>query len=800
MRLFLLVIGLSFFSCQKSIAQKKLDSLLNVLKNYPKEDTTKAMLMYEVGTMSVYSNPKRTYSLANELTILGEQLKYANAISCGMLLKGIYFMTSLQLDSATYMYNKVKAYGESIHSEYTVAIVNGNLASVALMNGKQQEAIQLLKESIAILDKEKKDEPKGKFMVNLANAYNLAGERVLALKTALQALDVISKFNDANAIAAANYLIGTLYGTSSQFKEALQYHQGYANMQMQLGNWSNVCTGLLAAGNDYAQLNKKDSAVIILDSALKLAKKHQLTFVQNKISLSISTLKAQKNNELEELDKLLELKAYYTKNGLQNELGYVLCKIGIAYAQASDEVLKREKLDNASREKLALSYIHEALDFAVQSNNYPLKEEATRAISLYYEIQKDYPKAYAAYQKYILLRDSAINESQQVEISKLNLQYNFKRKEDSLKLIQVNTDAALQQQAFLNQTQAQNILLQNNQLLLNKQTLFANQQKITILNKDKELEHLAFLKTEAELQTEQLQKNEKQQQLNLVTNEKMLQTASLKTLSQENELNKLKQRQLLFYSIATLATLLFVGLYFFNSNKAKQAQLKLALEKQEAEFQRSLVDVSMSALRSQMNPHFIFNCLNSIKSYITQNDTVAAANYLTKFSKLIRIALDNSRTQTVTLDAELKSLDLYLLMEGMRFKEKLQYSITVDEEIEKDLIQIPPMLLQPYIENSIWHGLMHKEAGGRIDIHFDLVTNEQTLLITIKDNGVGRASAAALKSQTESTHKSFGTKVTSERLDMINQIFKTGASVHTEDMLENGSVAGTLVTIKIPFA
>jgi sensor histidine kinase YesM len=207
----------------------------------------------------------------------------------------------------------------------------------------------------------------------------------------------------------------------------------------------------------------------------------------------------------------------------------------------------------------------------------------------------------------------------------------------------------------------------------------------------------------------------------------------------------------------------------------------------------------MSALRSQMNPHFIFNCLNSIKLYTTQNDTKAASNYLTKFSKLIRMALENSRSETVALAAELESLELYIQMEAMRFKEKLKYSISVDKKVDSSFIEIPPMLLQPYVENAIWHGIMHKEEGGRIDVGVQVLANENTLAITIKDNGVGRERASRLKSKTATEHKSFGTKLTGERLNLINQIYKTEASVTTEDLTSNGEVTGTLVTIKISF-
>jgi LytS/YehU family sensor histidine kinase len=238
------------------------------------------------------------------------------------------------------------------------------------------------------------------------------------------------------------------------------------------------------------------------------------------------------------------------------------------------------------------------------------------------------------------------------------------------------------------------------------------------------------------------------------------------------------------------------------SNKLEEIKNKQAIKKNSEELQHTLdllKGAQLEALRSQMNPHFIFNCLNSIKLYTTQNDTVAASNYLTKFSKLIRMALENSRNETITLAAELEALELYIEMEAMRFKEKLQYTIDVSSNVDSEFIEISPLLLQPYVENAIWHGLMHKEEGGYIHINVGLVPQKHILIITIKDNGIGREKSAKLKSKTAMAQKSFGTKVTGERLDLINQIYKTGASVLTEDVMENDEVAGTLVTIKIPF-
>jgi ligand-binding sensor domain-containing protein len=217
-----------------------------------------------------------------------------------------------------------------------------------------------------------------------------------------------------------------------------------------------------------------------------------------------------------------------------------------------------------------------------------------------------------------------------------------------------------------------------------------------------------------------------------------------------------------------------------------------------AEFEKQLAQTEMSALRSQMNPHFIFNCLNSIQLYTLQNNTEAATEYLSKFSRLIRLVLENSRMTVIPLNAELEYLRLYMEMEMMRFKQKLQYTISIAGDVDIEFIEIPPLLLQPYVENAIWHGLMHKEEGGQIDINL-AIQKSTTLVITITDNGVGRARAAELKSKGATSKKSFGMHLTSERIALINKLYQTGTYVSIQDLVDSeGQPAGTEVTINIP--
>jgi sensor histidine kinase YesM len=230
-------------------------------------------------------------------------------------------------------------------------------------------------------------------------------------------------------------------------------------------------------------------------------------------------------------------------------------------------------------------------------------------------------------------------------------------------------------------------------------------------------------------------------------------------------------------------------------NKVVEAQ---KIKQVETAFEHKIAETEMIALRAQMNPHFIFNCLNSIKLYTLENDSQTASEYLTKFSQLIRLVLENSRSEKVTLQKELETLKLYIELEAMRFKDKVQYKINVVPHIDQQYIEIPPLLLQPYVENAIWHGLMHKPEGGNITIDIAQPT-EYLLHIEITDDGIGRQMSEQHKSKSATRQKSFGLKMTSERLDAINHIYKTKTEVKIVDLIDTeGNAAGTKVIIEIP--
>jgi Histidine kinase/Y_Y_Y domain/Two component regulator propeller len=218
-------------------------------------------------------------------------------------------------------------------------------------------------------------------------------------------------------------------------------------------------------------------------------------------------------------------------------------------------------------------------------------------------------------------------------------------------------------------------------------------------------------------------------------------------------------------------------------------------EEQKTAFNKKIVESELKALRSQMNPHFIFNAINSIQNFVIKNESVAAQKYLTKFSRLIRAVLENSKQETILLSKEMEALELYLELEALRASFRFDYSIVIDESLEKKSVYLPPMLIQPYIENAILHGLLPlTNKRGELTIHFE--EKEQALICTINDNGIGRAKAAEIKRKKEINHQSMGMSITNERIDNWNNISHY-TTVTILDKYNNETSLGTTVILEI---
>jgi len=219
----------------------------------------------------------------------------------------------------------------------------------------------------------------------------------------------------------------------------------------------------------------------------------------------------------------------------------------------------------------------------------------------------------------------------------------------------------------------------------------------------------------------------------------------------------------------------------------------LARKLKQEKIKTEIAELEGRALRAQMNPHFIFNSLNSIKSLVLLDRKKEGVTYLTKFSRMVREILSLTKEKQIPLQKELELLGMYLDMEDLRFQGKFEYEINVSSELNTHSFMVPPLLIQPFVENSIWHGLLHKEGDAKLEI--DIYQTNENLYITIKDNGIGRKAATQLKFKKDLYNKtSEGLKLSLNRMKLISEL----AEISIEDLYEGDKPSGTLVTLKLP--
>jgi sensor histidine kinase YesM len=263
----------------------------------------------------------------------------------------------------------------------------------------------------------------------------------------------------------------------------------------------------------------------------------------------------------------------------------------------------------------------------------------------------------------------------------------------------------------------------------------------------------------------------------------------IKSLEKQNEIAQLQliKNRNIWIAIIVSFILIIAVLYFLYRQRLLQNQ-------------KRILTLEQDVLRTQMNPHFIFNALNSIKHYIINNEQKNAVHYLNKFSKLVRKILESSKLKEVSLQEELETMDLYMNIENIRFSNEINYSIKVDEHLDLASIKVPPLVLQPFLENALWHGLSSKKGDKKIVLSV-FKPSADFIQIDIEDNGIGRSASAKIKSNKVIKRKSIGIELTKERLQNFIKGFQNPFSLIFNDLFdEEKKPKGTKVALKIPIA
>jgi tetratricopeptide (TPR) repeat protein len=435
-------------------------------------------------------------------------------------------------------------------------------------------------------------------------------------------------------------------------------------------------------------------------------------------------------------------------------------------------------------DSLALDWYQKALEIRIKINSYAGTAASRVNIGFIYKKQGKYKEALRQYhlaaEIYRALNDTRGTIA--VDINLANCSYELGEYLAAKKFALHGYDSAIEMQSLKDQMILNEVLYKiYSATAQDKQAFKHYKEFITIRDSlNSEENYKALINQEMEYE---FQKKEKIKELERVQEKA---AADLKNQGEQERSFRFK----LIAVIVSIGLLLVIILLYFISK-----QLRLA-KKQQIIIEKQNKEIEMKALRSQMNPHFLFNSLNSIKHFIIKNESTVAAGYLTKFAKLVRLVLENSKHNLISLQEELDCLNYYLELEKLRFNGKFDFKITGD--VEANSIEVPPLILQPFIENAIWHGILNKTDGfGQIDVVVNNMAN--AVQIEITDNGIGRKKAAEIVAESGLQKKSMGLTITHERLQVLNRVIGVESTIEITDLTDaNNEASGTKVIVYLP--
>ncbi|MEO8772076.1 MAG: histidine kinase [Ferruginibacter sp.] len=405
----------------------------------------------------------------------------------------------------------------------------------------------------------------------------------------------------------------------------------------------------------------------------------------------------------------------------------------------------------------AVQFFKQSLSTAEENKNFMITAGAMNALSVAYIDSKDYEKAGFYLSQSVTLSEKIGNMLLKavsfIGLSEVKL--NLNQTDSAIIYGKQGLEIAERVNSLQFRREAYRVLGAAYEKANDYKNAFINAQSYTNINDSMQSDESKQQVTRLEMQHEQDKKQ-------AITNEKH--AAEIKR--QETIRNFLIGGASLIILVALLL------LYSYKRRRDAEAKIK------DSELKTQKIDTDMKVMRLQMNPHFIFNSLNSISDFIAKNNPQEADAYLTKFAKVMRMTLENSEQQVIPLADDLKMLEIYMQLEAKRLNNKFTYEINVDEKIDANNILVPPMIFQPFIENSIWHGIAQKEGVGKISLTIN--SRNEMLQCIIEDDGVGRLHATETKNNDEQK-QSLGMKITKARIDILNKIKGSNASVQLID-------------------
>ncbi len=654
-------------------------------------------------------------------------------------------------------------------NDTTKILLLNSLSIQISRSGKYDSAIAMAEKAEKAAEKLAYKKGIANTLMTISIAQYRLGNYNSALEYAFRALAVFQDMKSKRGIAYASTGIGDAYTQLCKYSKSLEYDMKSLAIYQELGEKQRIMYNLRSISINYNYLGNYSDALSYALKALPICLE-----LNNKKILS---------NLLSDIGSV-----YYRKRDYENALKYYNRSL---------------KISDSTGEKILSAYSLNSIGNIHEDNerNYDAALESySKALVLFKEVKYsigvtfsliDIGRIYRVQGNY---SEALENESEALDmarkinyptlIAKSHMELGFlDMQSKSYKQAKVHFDSALVISKNIGvkdvTKDAYRGLFQLDSTMRDYKTALENYKQYIVYKDsiDNDANEKKIVQAEMNYEFEQKQAAEKLEQ-----NKK----DAIRDAEETRQKAKNKIALGLIASFSIILALLVIVIF----QRMKGAEKKKLL----AEQQKSWLE--LKALRTQMNPHFLYNTINSIQSFILKNDTKSSANYLNQFARLMRGVLENSRKDKITLAEEMEGLYNYLDFETMRFSDKFNYQIVVDEKLDKAKTLLPPLLIQPYIENAIWHGLMPlSSGGGQVNIIFEKVNNH--IKCTVDDNGIGRKAAKEIKN--DSMHKSLGMSIVAQRMESMNKMYQWDMKVDiTDKQNDYGISTGTKVEIYLP--
>lgn len=732
--------------------QNRIDSLVTIL-NTTQIDTNRVNILYKLADIFTDTKPDKAIQYANQGFSLSKKLDFKKGQSICLNALGRAYYQFGKLDTALVCFEKCYKIVSEIKDSMGIAVVYDNLAIIFIRFGKNDKALELRKKANEIYSDLNKKISLASGYDWIGSIYKGQGEYSIALEYYFKALKIFEAENDEKNIGYPLLNISSIYRYLKQYEKAKQYALDAKKIFSKAKNQEGIGAAWYRIALIYNEKKDYENTIECLLAAKNIFEDTQNTYFQTLVNLMLGTSFHERGDNNKALSYFNNAMPIALQMGDQNVISVLYQNIATAsydlgdFLKALDYLRKSEKILNEINDKKSL------------------REISVNFIEIYSRINQ--PDSVIKYLNlYQQLSDTIFNEQNSKSIAEMQTKYETEKKDKEI--IGLNLEDQKKKNNILklqNANEISNLKLQNSINEIEK-----NSQSLKLANAEQE-------RQQAKIEIYKLNEAKQFQEI-------------------KNERDK--KRMITFSFLIGFVVLVIISLLSFLNFRNKKKKEQAFLNQKAAELSRLVGENDMKALRSQMNPHFIFNCVDSIERLLDDSKIEESKISLANFSNLTRTVLENSKKREIPLSEEIESLRLYMELENMRFRKPFTYNIVIESGIDPTTTLIPPLIIQPFVENSIKHGFRDYSKSGHLKIE---VHNENEILVcTVEDNGVGRTESLNIKPISGFKKESMGMKLTEERLQMISEIKKMKSHFLIYDLLDAyNKPAGTRVIMFLPY-